>query len=105
MDGTDEILTKLNDKHGKVAHILIEDRLYVFKKPKAAQYKRMAKEIERDALTAAHNLLLGTMVYPEDGRPAAMNWLADEYPAALPQVANKLADMAGASIQVEVEGN
>lgn len=100
-----ETIEALRKEHGKVAVVEIDDRLFVFRKPKGSEIKRMNREVEKDVSLASFNLAAATMVCPAENKMAAVQWLEDEYAMALLKIANGLQDLAGSEVAVEIAGN
>lgn len=96
---------ELISEHGRVAAISIGDDYIVCRPPKFAEMQRFSQKLESktDPLTAARELVMATVVYPD--RERAKAHVNGTWSMVLVPLAERVQELAGSKIESEVWGN
>lgn len=98
---TPEAITELKAKHGKLHRITASGETVVVKSPGRAEWNqfRQLRNDEKKRTHALEQLVRDCVVHPE---PVALDAILSRKPALAEVIGSKLAELAGASDEVEV---
>jgi hypothetical protein len=97
---TEEQIREWKERHGEVYEIRGEvedgggDQVFYFRKPGWADLSRFAREVTRDLLKAANNLVYGCLLHPA---PEVLRRMVDEKPGLIMGLAGELQKIVGSS--------
>lgn len=99
-----EALATKHEDDGGIAHLETPKGDLVFKKPRASDYERFQDKMQRSKgeSAAMRELVLCSMIYPADKKAGAE--ILKHFPGAVPRIVQRLQEMAGAEMTLELKG-